>query len=141
MNYLDTSIVLSLYLPDNYTSVVSTEISKELTKLYISPWVSVEVKSALSLLIRKKIITKSTAEKSLSQFRKDKKDGIYLVQTITKDHFLKAEENLSFSNSLRAADSLHLAIAQIEFLQLITTDKLLGKIAKQLNQSVKLIEL
>ena len=141
MRYLDTSIVLSLYLVDDYSSLVSKEISTDLFNLYISPWVMVEIKSALSLLIRKRLISKSTAEKSLYQFHKDKNKGKFLIQTITKEHFTKAEENLSFDNSLRAADSLHLAIAQIEYYQLVTTDKLLGKIAKELNQPVKLLEL
>ena len=141
MNYLDTSVVLSLYLVDDYSELVTQELSQNLNGLYISPWVSVEVKSALSLLIRKKVITKQTANKSLYKFQQDKNNGKFLIQTITKEHFNKAEENLSFNNSLRAADSLHLAIAQIEYFQLVTTDKLLGKIAIQLNQQVKLIEL
>ncbi len=51
--YADTSVILSLYVTDVFTTKAESFCQEHVQTLTVSAWVDLEVRSALSFLVRK----------------------------------------------------------------------------------------
>ncbi len=132
MRYFDTSVVFSLYVNEARTPRVDAELRKDPADIIISHWVDIELKSALSLAVRSGRLSPEHAESALSDYRSDRVEGRYRVQVIDASHFAAAEKQIDFGSTLRAGDSLHLAIALIGAYTLVSSDDDLVRIARKL---------
>ena len=132
MRYFDTSVVVSLYINEGRTASVDAELRKNPADVIISPWVDIELKSALSLGVRSGRLSLQDARTAFADYRSDRAQGRYHVQVIDTRHFLVAEQHVTFNNTLRAGDSLHLAIVLVEMHTLVTGDNNLAQLAQAL---------
>ncbi len=129
--YLDTSVLISSYLPDSHTPKVLMFLSKH-SGFAVSLWSDLEFRGALGVLVRQKLITEQQAELVLEQYRAHRKDGIYSLIELTSKHFQAALDSfLSFEAPLKSADALHVGIASLEKLKLVTLDEKQAKVALQ----------
>ncbi len=132
MRYFDTSVIFSLYINEARTSSVDVELRKNPADIIISPWVDIELKSALSLGVRSGRLGLQDAQIAFSDYRNDRVQGRYNLQMIDTKHFMAAEQQIVFNNTLRAGDSLHLGIVLVESYLLVTGDNDLAQLAQAL---------
>jgi predicted nucleic acid-binding protein len=132
LRYFDTSVIFSLYINEARTPSVDAELRKNPADVIISPWVDIELKSALSLGVRSGRLGLQDAQTALSNYRSDRAQGQYNLQVIDTKHFMAAEQQIAFNNTLRAGDSLHLGIALVENHLLVTGDDDLAQLAQAL---------
>ena len=132
MRYFDTSVIFSLYIIEARTPSADVELRKNPADVAISPWVDIELKSALSLGVRSGRLSLQDAQAALSDYRSDRAQGGYHLVAIDSRHFIAAEQQIAFSNTLRAGDSLHLGIALVENYTFVTGDAELARIAQAL---------
>ena len=132
MKYFDTSVIFSLYINEARTPSVDVELRKNPADVIISPWVDIELKSALSLGVRTARLSLQDAQTALSDYRSDRAQGWYNLQVIDTRHFVAAEQLIAFNNTLRAGDSLHLGITLVENHILVTGDTSLAQLAQTL---------
>ena len=139
MRYFDTSVVFSLYVNEARTPRVDAELRKDPADVIISHWVDIELKSALSLAVRSGRLSSENAEAALSDYRSDRVQGRYRGQVIDASHFVAAEKQIDFGSTLRAGDSLHLAVALIGAYTLVSSDDDLVRIAQKLGMETVFI--
>ena len=139
MRYFDTSVVFSLYVSEARTPSVDAELRKDPADVIISHWVDIELKSALSLGVRSGRLSPVDAKAALSDYRNDRVQGRYRVQVIDASHFVAAEKQIDFASTLRAGDSLHLAVALIGAYTLVSSDDDLVRIARRLGMETVFI--
>ncbi len=132
MRYFDTSVVFSLYVNEARSPRVDAELRRDPADVTISHWVDIELKSALSLGVRSGRLSPEDGEAALSDYRSDRVQGRYRVQVIDVSHFVAAEKQIDFGSTLRAGDSLHLAIALLGAYTLVSSDDDLVRIARGL---------
>jgi predicted nucleic acid-binding protein len=132
LRYFDTSVVFSLYINETRTANVDIELRKNPADVIISPWVDIELKSALSLGVRSGRLSLQDAQTALTNYQSDRLQGRYNLQVIDTRHFIAAEQQIAFNNSLRAGDSLHLGIVLVETYILVTGDDDLARLAQVL---------
>jgi predicted nucleic acid-binding protein len=132
LRYVDTSVVVSLYVTEPRSSRATAEVAKNPADLVVSPWVTLELKSALALTVRQGKLTPQAAGQVLNDYALDCAQGKYIEIGIRTDHFLLGQRSLTFDNGLRAGDALHLGIAQLEGLTLVSADGNLCRVASAL---------
>ena len=128
--YFDTSVVLSLYVEDVFTSKAEAFYDRHASEVTVSAWVDLEVKSALSLLVRTKRLTLEGAQTALAAYQEDRLRGVYKSVVLTLDHFAAGTEALNLEGALRAGDALHLGAVKVAELPLVTSDRTLYSVAK-----------
>jgi hypothetical protein len=132
LRYFDTSVIFSLYINEVRTPRVDAELRKNPADVIVSPWVDIELKSALSLGVRSGRLHLQDAQTALSDYSSDRAEGRYNLQVIDTRHFITAEQQIAFHNTLRAGDSLHLGIVLVENHLLVTGDANLAQLAQAL---------
>jgi predicted nucleic acid-binding protein len=132
LRYFDTSVIFSLYINEARTPNVDVELRKNPTDVAISPWVDIELKSALSLGVHSGRLSLQDAQSAHSDYRRDRAQGGYHLLAIDTRHYIAAEQQIAFNNTLRAGDSLHLGIALVENCTFVTGDADLARIAQTL---------
>ena len=80
MRYFDTSVIFSLYINGAGTPRVDAELRKNPGDVIVSPWVDIELKSALSLGVRSGRLSLQDAQMALSDYRSDRAEGRYNLQ-------------------------------------------------------------
>ena len=128
--YFDTSVILSLYVEDAFTVKTETFYDQHAAEATVSAWVDLEVKSALSFLVRTKRLTLEGAQTALRAYNEHRLQGVYKSVSLTSEHFAAGSEALDLAGSLRAGDALHLGAAKVANLSLVTSDKALYKAAQ-----------
>lgn len=128
--YFDTSVVLSLYVDDAFTSQAEVFYDQHASVAAVSAWVDLEIKSALSFLVRTKRLTLEGAQTALQTYTEDRQQGVYRNVSLTLNHFSAGIEALDLEGSLRAGDALHLGAAKVANLPLVTSDRTLHKVAE-----------
>lgn len=136
MRYFDTSVIFSLYINESRTPSADAELRRNPADVIVSPWVDIELKSALSLGVRSRRLSLEDAQTALSDYRSDRVQGRYNLQVINTKHFMAAEQQIAFNNTLRAGDSLHLGIALVENHILVTGDDALAQLAQALGLAI-----
>lgn len=128
--YFDTSVILSLYVEDAFTPKAETFYDQHAPEATVSAWVDLEVKSALSFLVRTKRLTLEGAQTALDAYHEDRLRGVYQSVILALDHFAVGTETLDLEGALRAGDALHLGAAKVAELPLVTSDRTLYGVAK-----------
>lgn len=128
--YFDTSVVLSLYVEDVFTAKAETFYDQHASDATVSAWVDLEVKSALSLLVRTQRLRLEGAQTALRAYDEHRRQGVYRNVSLTSEHFAAGVKALDLAGSLRAGDTLHLGAAKVANLPLVTSDKTLYKVAE-----------
>jgi uncharacterized protein len=141
LRYYDTSVILSLYLPQAVTAKAILEVEKDKPILIISDWTVVEIKSALSKELRMKQLSKLQTELIWQRFYQDVSDNRYTLLRLSEKVMTKAHELIELGSGLRSGDALHLAVAwQHGRLGMVTGDKEQAKVAKSHRLKVTLLE-
>ena len=136
MIYLDTSALAAYYLPEKKSTQVQNYLQGRI--ITISELTIIEFYSALSIRVRTNTILLSDARKIKSLFNTHLRNDYYKTKILSSKHFIKAGEYIAaFDTALKAPDALHLAIAEIEGLMLVTMDKQLANNALKQGISLK----
>ena len=128
--YFDTSVIVSLYVEDTFTAKAEAFYVQHAPAATVSAWVDLELKSALSLLVRTERLTLAGAQLAWQTYAEDRARGVYRSVLLAPEHFAAGTEALMFANALRAGDALHLGAAETASLPLVTSDKTLHKVAQ-----------
>jgi len=139
MAYIDTSVLVACYAPQQLSAAAERAVRKSPTPT-ISPLTEVEFCSALALKTRTKEIELGAAKRLLAAFRLHVNDGVYRIVPIGSREYDLAREWISaFAAPLRTLDGLHLAAAFTNGLLLLTADKALGRSAKRFGVECRLV--
>lgn len=139
MIYLDTSILAPLYWVEALSNTVEQLVNSE-TELALSQLVEVELVSALSRRVRMGEISNEDAKIILDRFQTDLDSGFYNCIAVENAHYILAREWISrFQTPLRTLDALHLAIASLNNITLVTADQGLAASAGVLGVAVRLL--
>ena len=132
MQYLDTSCVVPLFVPEP-ASVAAATWFEECNELLVSAdWMMVEFSSALSMKVQRKELSQKQALSAWNEFEVFCQSGLRLIavsRTAYKRAALLAGNGRS---GLRAGDSLHLAVAvECGATGMVTADDVLLKNAQR----------
>ncbi len=138
--YLDTSVLVSVYIPEKHSQNILNLLDKSKEQFCISRLAETEFFSALACKKRTKELSQSEISSITALFHHHLTQLIYEKVYITDAVFEAAIHFLtSYKTHLRTLDALHLACAANMNATLITADKILAKSAEQLDLSVQLI--
>ncbi len=140
MDYLDTSIIVSVLTDEAATEKVQTWLEyRSPADLHISDWVIAEVSSALSMKVRTGAVSLDDRASALAFFRQMIVEN-FIVLPMTSAHFQAAARLADQHHlGLRAGDALHMALATDVGATLFTLDKRLAEAGKQIGASVQLL--
>ena len=132
MIYVDTSVIVALLTVEPRTQDVITWYAGLRDAPTCSDWLLTEFSSALSIKLRTGQITEANAKRVRKEFESLTEGGIRVVQ-VSRDAFRHAAEMVKLhDHSLRAGDSLHLAVAlELGASHMATLDRTLTKNAKR----------
>ncbi len=124
MIYLDTSAAVPLFVPEPSSDRVVEWLGSCTEVLASSDWIMTEFASALSIKVRRGELAQRHAKAAWDEFEGFCRTGLRLVP-VTRIAFARAAELVrSFRSTLRAGDSLHLAMAmEIGAASLATADR------------------
>ncbi len=140
MDYLDTSVVVSVMTDEAATERVQTWLeNRSSAVLYISDWVITEVSSALSMKVRTGALSPDDRTSALAFFRQMIAES-FIVLPVTSAHFQAAARLADQHHlALRSGDALHMALSADVGATLFTLDKRLAEAGKQIGASVRLL--
>ncbi|MBW1961580.1 MAG: type II toxin-antitoxin system VapC family toxin [Deltaproteobacteria bacterium] len=139
MYYIDTSVLVAYYCPEPMSETVERFL-KGIEGPTISSLTEVELVSAIARKIREKELSVGDGNRIINQYLLHRKDAILLLIAITDAHFQAAFKMLSrFSPPLKTLDALHLSVAMVNDLVIVTADRRLKNAAKHLGIKSRLI--
>jgi uncharacterized protein len=137
--YLDTSVVAPFYWQEALSDQVEALLSDE-SDMGLSELVEVELCSALSRRVRTREISQGQARDIVAQFQLHLEHQFYRRIAVKATHYSLAKTWISrFETSLRSLDALHLAIASVNGVRLVTADQALAKSAVFFGVEVQLL--
>jgi predicted nucleic acid-binding protein len=137
--YLDTSILVPYYYPEPL-SLVAQRTVRDDPRPTVSDLVEIELFSALARKVRMREMSPPDAARIGQQFLDHLQGGLYTRLAVQRRHWETAREWLArFTLPLRAADALHLALADGEGLRLATADQDLSRSVRSLGLPVLLV--
>ena len=124
MFYIDTSVLVSALTHELASPKAQSWInSQKPGMIAISDWVSTEFSAALSIKLRTGQIQAPDRVRALAKF-KQLREGSFLLYPISSLYFQRAADFAdNFALGIRAADALHLAIANANAATLVTFDR------------------
>lgn len=138
MVYIDTSVLVALYLPESGSADVDRWYSTCDEELISSAWCITEFASALSIKQRTGQVDEVSAQKAWQQFERLCANDLQLLPIEPSVFHRAAILSLDAASQLRAGDALHLAAAlQAKAGSMATLDGVLGRNAK--NHKLKLV--
>lgn len=129
--YFDTSVIMSLYVEDVFTEKAEAFYTQHASQATVSVWVDLEFKSALAFLVRTERLALEGAHLALETYREDRSRSVYNRVELTSEHFVAGATALRLEGALRAGDALHLGVAQVAGLPLVTSDRTLYRVAQE----------
>lgn len=131
MIYLDTSVVVPLFVPEPASNAVDTWYESCTDYLVSSDWIVTEFASALSIKVRRGAIAEKQAAAAWKDFDAFCRTGLRLAPVSRQAFDVAARLARDVANGLRAGDALHLAMAlEVGAAGLATADGTLEKNAK-----------
>ena len=123
MLYLDTAVVLTLFVNENTSETVENWLMKQPLPLAFSDWGLTECASAMALKSRRGDLSPASAANAFSAMTEFAREScVWLV--CAPRHQSTAQEMLGRHNvNLRAGDALHLAISHHAGATLVTYDR------------------
>lgn len=133
MQYIDTCLLIPLFVPEPATERVRAYFSANTTQnLAISHWTHTEFVSAIAFKVRSRQLDAPTALNIVQAFQ-ELAEASFTVLSPAQHDFVRSQEYLiQFDTGLRAGDALHLAIARNHRATLVTLDQLLFSAASSL---------
>lgn len=132
--YVDTSVLVPLFLNEPHSAAVAAWYARETRELVAATWCIPEFASALGIKRRTGAIDAEQAQAAWARFERMAASDLRLLP-VEPAHFHRAAELvLDAASSLRAGDALHLACAEAAGAQsMATLDEVLGRNAQALN--------
>jgi predicted nucleic acid-binding protein len=140
MRYIDTSVLLAFLLPEAGSSAAETLMTSNGDPLVVSSWSEVELVSALGVKIRSRQIAEREAISALGAYARLVSPCLRRIQVVDADHRKAVELLKGWRTSLRAGDSLHLAIAAAHRATIFTFDQGMVRAGAALGVAVRLLE-
>ena len=135
IKYLDTSVVFDFYVKSSRSKKVQAFINQHQHDLIISTWVETEFYGVLGRRVRDGGLPNTLAERAAKRFEEHQSKGLFQVYGLDgKCMKYAAALTRRFHLGIKSADALHLALVQLENLELITSDKDLSTSAQRLQQ-------
>lgn len=137
MLYLDTSVVLALFVREPMSESVGDWVASRRQPLAFSDWGLTECASALGIRLRRGELDARLAAGTYSAITTFVNTSCEFI-ACAGHHQLDAQKLLSrFDLPLRAGDALHLAITQHAQATLVSCDKQLAAVAKTIGAKVR----
>jgi predicted nucleic acid-binding protein len=137
MLYLDTAIVLTLFVREPMSESIGKWIASRRQPLAFSDWGMTECASALGIRLRRGELDTDSAARAFRAVTTFANESCELI-ACTGFHQREAQRLLArFDLSLRSGDALHLAISQHAQATLVTCDKQLVAAAKAIGGRVR----
>jgi predicted nucleic acid-binding protein len=137
MLYLDTSVLVPLYISEENSARVQALV-RSAQRVGISSLSDLEFHSAIAKLARLELITREDARRTLEEFSRHCDQNIYAYFPLDHMVFRIARRWLArLETPLRSLDTLHLAIAWNNGLQLLSADRALIRSAHRLGASAR----
>ena len=139
--YPDTCVLVSLFHGDSgYAAAESWLAAALLQQIWISHWVVLEFAQATAARLRRGELPATKAAALQPAFEAFRQERLALLEPCGRDFLLARDWLQSDSVSgLRAADALHLALAQRQGLRLVSADHALVRGAQQLGLEAMLV--
>ncbi len=137
--YLDASVILPTLIEETGSAAVDDFIAAAGEYLIISEFAAAEVASALSRLVRTKLLDGDDAAARLADFEAWRALATQDVDLQASDVRLANVFVKRFDLMLRAPDALHAAICRRCDLRLVTMDRRLALAAKELGVEARLL--
>lgn len=135
--YLDTSVLIPTLVEEEVSDAVNAYLVAAEDELLISEFAAAEVASALSRLVRMRLLATDDALARLADFEAWRAAAASTVDVHPADARLTYAFVRRFDLMLRAPDALHLAIAARLDAALVTLDRRLERAAKELGIGVE----
>jgi len=140
MFYVDTSLLAAYYCPEALSEKAEIFLTTH-SPLFISTLTEMEMFSAMSRKVRGKELNRATARRILAKFLSHLDGRFYTCFSVETQHIRLARDWIGqFNTSLKSLDALHVAVASLEGLKLVTADRDLAESAKILGMDVMFIE-
>lgn len=137
MLYLDTAVVLTLFVDEPTSRSVEDWLAARRQPLAFSDWGLTECASALALKLRRNEMNVDLAKRCFGAITAFIHESCEFI-ACAPHHQTEAQRLLSrFDLPLRAGDALHLAISQHAEATLVTYDKLLTSSANAIGAKVR----
>lgn len=136
MLYLDTAVVLTLFVGESTSSAVESWLSARRQPLAFSDWGLTECASALGLKCRRRELDADSAASAFAAMAGFARESCELIACGPRHQATAQQLLVRFDLPLRAGDALHLAIGHHAHATLVTHDKLLLTSAKALGIKV-----
>ena len=137
--YVDTSIIGAYYSPETLSEKAESALLA-IEDPVLSNLCDVEFASLIARKQKLKDLSERQAIEILQLFDSHMAQGFYRRVSLSADHFLRARQLVAGADgSLRTLDALHLAVAVVEILPLLTADRELAKAARRFKVEVILI--
>lgn len=134
--YIDTDVLAAYYCPEPLSRVVERQLTA-LSQPVISTLTEVELCSVIAKKVRQREIKREYAERLLAQFLIHRDSGFYSVIPVQTEHFRLARGWIAaLSTPLRTQDALHLAVAVVAKLPLMTADRSFASAATKLGARI-----
>lgn len=111
MVYLDTSVVVPLFVAEPASNAVDAWFDAQEAPLMSSDWIATEFASALSIKVRRGALGAKLAQAAWKDFEDFCRSGLRLVPVGRSAFLLAADLARDAQSGLRAGDALHLAVA------------------------------
>ncbi len=130
--YCDTSVVVAYYVPEDQSERAERALRTQSQRM-VSSLVVTEASAALRRKVHDKELSRAQAQSALDAFRRDVVTGLFRAIDVDRRHFDHAGVQLwSTRQRLRTLDALHLAVAELDGLGLLTSDTVMAKAAREL---------
>jgi len=130
--YCDTSVVVAYYVPEDHSEQAERVLYQNGQRV-VSSLVLTEASAALRRKVHDRELSKTDAQAALDAFRQDVLMGLFAVIDVERRHFDHAGSQMwSTKERLRSLDAIHLAVAELDGLRVITADTVMAKAAREL---------
>ena len=134
--YLDACVLVSLFTQDSWSQRASTLLRQHIGEVCVSDFVSLEVTSAISRLVRMKLMEKAKAHIAFSRFDLWVARTPTYAETIPTDITAAKAALRRLDLPLRSGDALNIAIADRIGASLATFDEKMAEAARVLGLTV-----
>lgn len=137
MFYCDASLLVAILTPEVHSRVADDWIrQQDAGTLWISPWVTTEIASALAMKQRRGVLTAADRRASIALTQQLTTRTFGLIAVEARHFALAGERMVDTGDGLRAGDALHLAVASDHRLGIATLDLDLEEAARCLDMRV-----
>ena len=139
MVYIDTSVLVAYYCPEPLSETAEKIILRSVQPS-LSALTEVELASVLARKMREKEISRVDANLVITEFQSHLSQFLFKRIPVERELYSLAFNWLiQLSTPLKTLDALHLAVASVNSLQVITADRQLASSARKLGLSCKLL--